>query len=130
MKITIVFAFLIIFGMGLAFAEPVSTEIPFEDKIHYVDEQIMIMADISNNQDIHQNFAYLTQVKNNQDVVISLSWLTGSLSPRQSFSPAQSWTPIIPGTYNIQVFVWESIDNPEALSPPLSMIVNVQERIS
>ncbi|RMW34508.1 MAG: hypothetical protein EA443_05200 [Nitrosopumilus sp.] len=88
----------------------------------------MVMADISNNQDVPQNFAYLTQVKNDQGVVISLSWLTGSLSPRQSFSPAQSWTPSETGTFHIQVFVWESIDNPEALSPPLSMIVNVQTR--
>ena len=33
------------------------------DKIHFVDEQIMIMADISNSQDTQQNFAYITQVK-------------------------------------------------------------------
>ena len=85
MKIPVFFALLLTLSSGLAFAEPVSTEIPSGEKTHYVDEQIMIMADISNNQDVLQNFAYLTQVKNDQDVVISLSWLTGSLSPRQSF---------------------------------------------
>ena len=128
MKIPVFLALLLTLSSGLAFAEPVSTEIPSGEKTHYVDEQIMIMADISNNQDVPQNFAYLTQVKNDQDVVISLSWLTGSLSPRQSFSPAQSWIPTETGTFHIQVFVWESIDNPEALSPPLSMIVNVEQR--
>lgn len=128
--VAILLAFAIAFGMGMAFAEPVSTEIPSGEKTHYVDEQIMIMADISNNQDVHQNFAYITQVKNDQDIVISLSWLIGSLSPKQSFSPAQSWIPTFTGTYHIQVFVWESIDNPEALSPPLSMTVNVDERFS
>ncbi|MHA7733723.1 hypothetical protein [Nitrosopumilus sp. S6] len=128
MKIGLFFVFLVTLSGSLAFAEPVSTEIPSGEKTHYVDEQIMIMADISNNQDITQNFAYLTQVKNDQDIVISLSWLTGSLSPRQSFSPAQSWTPTESGTFHIQVFVWERIDNPEALSPPLSMIVNVENR--
>ncbi|RMW38060.1 MAG: hypothetical protein EA447_04250 [Nitrosopumilus sp.] len=126
MKIAVVFALLLTMSSGFAFGEPVSTEIPSGEKTHFVDEQIMIMADISNNQDVPQNFAYLTQVKNDQGVVISLSWLTGSLSPRQSFSPAQSWTPTETGTFHIQVFVWESIDNPEALSPPLSMIVNVE----
>ena len=115
-------------GMGVAFADPIIAQTSSEDNIHFVDEQIMIMADISNNQDTQQNFAYITQVRNNDDVVISLSWLTGSLSPRQSFSPAQSWIPTEPGTYYIQVYVWESIDNPSALSPPLSMIVNVNER--
>lgn len=128
MKIVVLFALLLTLSNGFAFAEPVSTAIPSGEKIHYVDEQIMVMADISNNQDVPQNFAYLTQVKNDQGVVISLSWLTGSLSPRQSFSPAQSWTPTETGTFHIQVFVWESIDNPEALSPPLSMIVNVETR--
>ena len=114
--------------MGVAFADPISAQTSSEDKTHFVDEQIMIMADISNNQDTQQNFAYITQVRDNDDVVISLSWLTGSLSPRQSFSPTQSWIPDEPGVYHIQVYVWESIDNPSALSPPLSMIVNVSER--
>jgi hypothetical protein len=53
--------------------------------------------------------------------------LTGSLSPRQSFSPAQSWIPNESGNYHIQIFVWESITNPEALSSPLSMTVKVRE---
>ena len=114
--------------MGVAFADPITAQSSSEDKIHFVDEQIMIMADISNNQDTQQNFAYITQVRNDDNVVISLSWLTGSLSPRQSFSPAQSWIPAEPGTYHIQVYVWESIDNPSALSPPLFMTVNVNER--
>jgi len=127
MKVIILSVFLIITSMGYVFAEPITAQVSSQEKIHFVDEQIMIMADISNNQDIQQNFAYITQVKNDKDVVISLSWLTGSLSPRQSFSPAQSWIPNESGNYYIQVFVWESIDNPEALSPPLSMTINVRE---
>ena len=127
MKILILLVFLIVTSMGYVFAEPITSQVSSQEKIHFVDEQIMIMADISNNQDVQQNFAYITQVKNDNDVVISLSWLTGSLSPRQSFSPAQSWIPNESGNYRIQIFVWESIDNPEALSPPLSMTVNVRE---
>ncbi len=130
MKVIILSVFLILTSMGYVFAEPVTSQVLTQEKIHFVDEQIMIMADISNNQDVQQNFAYITQVKNDNDVVISLSWLTGSLSPRQSFSPAQSWVPNESGNYHIQVFVWESIDNPEALSSPLSMTVNVQEKNS
>jgi len=128
MKILMFSLVVLAFGIGMSFADPVTTQTSSENKIHYVDDQIMIMADISNNQDTQQNFAYLTQVRTDDDVVISLSWLTGSLSPRQSFSPAQSWIPAEPGTYHIQVFVWESIDHPSALSPPLSMTVNVIER--
>ena len=130
MKILIFSALLFFASMGVAFAEPVSSEIPSEQKTHFVDEQIMITADISNNQDVQQNFAYITQVTNDDGVVISLSWLTGSLSPRQSFSPAQSWIPTESGTFDVQVFVWEGIDNPQALSPPLSMKIFVSERMS
>ena len=118
----------IISGMGMAFADPITAQTSSEDKVHFVDEQIMIMADISNDQDTQQNFAYITQVRNDDNVVISLSWLTGSLSPGQSLSPAQSWISAEPGAYHIQVYVWESIDNPSALSPPLFMTVNVNER--
>jgi len=127
MKVLILSVFLIFTSMGYVFAEPITAQVSSQDKIHFVDEQIMIMADISNNQDVQQNFAYITQVKNDKDVVISLSWLTGSLSPRQSFSPAQLWIPKESGNYQIQVFVWESITNPEALSSPLSMTINVRE---
>ena len=133
MKILLLFPVLLIAvgGMGFTFAESVTFQaLSQEKKTHFVDEQIMVMADISNNQDIPQSFAYLTQIQNDKGAVISLSWLTGYLTPGQSFSPAQSWTPTEPGLYHIQVFVWDSIDNPEALSPPLSMTVNVSEKKS
>lgn len=122
--------FLILIGMNTVYAESVTSEVSSEKKYHVVDEQIMIVADISNSQNTQQPFAYLTQVTNDDDVVVSLSWLTGSLSPKQSLSPAQSWMPTESGLFTIEIFVWESIDNPEALSPPLSMTVNVHQRQS
>jgi len=95
-----------------------------EDKIT-VDKQVMIMADLSNGQDRDQKFAYIVQIRDENGVVISLSWITGSLTPGQSFSPALSWTPISAGTYTIQIFVWESVNNPDALSVPLLLSVDV-----
>ena len=130
MKILVFLILFLVSSMGIAFAESVTTQIVSQDKTLLVDEQIMIMTNISNNQDVQQNFAYITQVKNDDQFVISLSWLTGSLSPRQMFSPAQSWTPTESGIYHIQIFVWKSITNPEALSPPLSMTVNVSDHKS
>ena len=116
---------LILFPTGLTFADTGDVLAQISSDIHTltVGEQIMITADVSNTQNTQQPFAYLTQVKNEHQVVISLSLLTGSLSPRQSLSPAQSWTPPESGLYTIEIFVWESIDNPDALSPPLSMTI-------
>ena len=95
-----------------------------EDKVT-VDKQVMIMADLSNGQDRDQKFAYIVQIRDENGVVMSLSWITGSLTPGQSFSPALSWTPISAGTYTIQIFVWESVNNPDALSVPLLLSVDV-----
>lgn len=90
-----------------------------------VNKQVQIAADVSNGQDRDQSFAYLVQIKDQNGVVIQLSWLTGTLTPSQSLNPSQSWTPTSPGSYTAEIFVWNSINNPDALSPPLSMTIAV-----
>ena len=122
----IVFVFFLFLIPSMAFADNhISTETSNPVNKLQLEKQIMITADVTNSQDVLQHFAYLTQIKNENGIVISLSWLTGSLSPNQSLSPAQSWIPPNEGIFEIEVFVWESIDNPEALSPPLKMTVQV-----
>ena len=90
-----------------------------------VDQQVQITADLTNGQDREQPFAYLVQIQNEDGVTVSLAWITGSLSAGQSFSPALSWIPTEAGTYTATVFVWESVDNPTALSPPVSVDIPV-----
>src|SRR5574342_375699 len=92
-----------------------------------VDTQVQITADLTNNQDRDQPFAYLVQIQDENGVTVSLSWITGSLGPGQFMSPSQSWTPTTLGKYNVQVFVWEGVDNPDALSEPLRININVVE---
>ena len=90
-----------------------------------VNKQVQITSDVTNGQDRTQPFAYLVQIQNQDGVVVSLSWLTGSLDAGQSLNPSQSWIPTSPGTYTAQIFVWTGINNPDALSPPLSMMITV-----
>src|SRR5574340_1094084 len=90
-----------------------------------MNKQVQIAADVSNGQDRVQSFAYLVQIKDQNDVVVQLSWLTGTLTPGQSLNPSQSWTPTSPGSYTAEIFVWQSISNPDALSAPLSMNIAV-----
>jgi hypothetical protein len=90
-----------------------------------VDQQVQITADLANGQDREQSFAYLVQVQDGNGVTVALAWISGSLSAGQSFSPALSWTPTASGTYTATVFVWESVDNPTALSPPVSVKISV-----
>jgi len=90
-----------------------------------VNKQVQITSDVTNNQDRIQPFAYLVQIQNQDGVVVSLSWLTGSLDSGQSLNPSQSWTPVLSGTYTAQIFVWAGINNPDALSTPLNMMITV-----
>jgi len=90
-----------------------------------VDQQVQISADLSNGQDKKQDFAYLVQVQDGDGVTVSLAWITGSLTEGQLFSPALSWIPTDSGSYTATAFVWESVDNPTALSPPVSTTISV-----
>jgi len=90
-----------------------------------VDQQVQIEADLVNGQDGDQSFAYLVQVQDSDGVTVSLAWITGQLSAGQSFSPALSWIPDASGSYEATVFVWESVDNPTALSDTATVSITV-----
>jgi len=90
-----------------------------------VDQQVQIEADLVNGQDKDQSFAYLVQVQDESGVTVSLAWITGQLAAGQSFSPALSWIPSSAGTYEATVFVWESVDNPTALSDTVTSSIRV-----
>ena len=92
----------------------------------FVDQQILIVADVTSALDTPQSFVYIVQIQDESGAVVSLGWLLGSLSPHQMLSPALSWTPQYPGTYKATVFVWEGIDNPSALSHTLSIDIDVR----
>ena len=90
-----------------------------------VDSQVQITADLANGQDKDQPFAYIVQIQDSSSVTVALAWVSGTLTPSQSFSPALSWTPTDAGTYTATAFVWESVDNPTALSPPNELTITV-----
>lgn len=84
-------------------------------------KQIQIGSNLSNPTIRNQNFTYIVQIYDKDDNnPESLSWLSGVLLPSKTLSPAVSWTPPRAGSYTVQVFVWQSISNPNSLSPPLS----------
>jgi len=89
------------------------------------DQQVQIVADLANGQDRSQAFAYLVQVQDSNGVTVALSWISGTLEAGQSLSPSTSWIPSDAGAYTATAFVWESVDNPTALSPPVTTDINV-----
>jgi len=88
-------------------------------------QQIQIVGQLNNNQDQDQPFVYITQIQDGNKITVSLSWIAGTLTAGQSFKPAQSWTPTDTGTYTINIFVWQSLANPNSLVPPTDVEINV-----
>lgn len=89
-------------------------------------QQVLIEADLKNMQQRDQPFAYIVQVEDSEGVTLSLSWITGTLSENQLLNLAESWLPPSPGKYTAQIFVWQSLSEPNVLSQPLSTTIMVQ----
>ena len=65
------------------------------------------------------------RVGGHRDLLVPLAWIWGSVALGQSFSPSVSWTLAEAGTYTATTFAWESVSNPDALSPPASLEISV-----
>ena len=90
-----------------------------------VNQQVQISADITNHQEKSQNFVYLVQIKNESGYVVSLGWISGQLTPNQKLSPSLSWTPDKEGEFTAEIFVWEGLQNHNALSEHTMLQINV-----
>ena len=90
-----------------------------------IGQQVLVSAELQNNQNRDQAYTYLIQIQDADDVTVLLSWITGTLPEGHSSSPSQSWTPTESGKFTATVFVWNSISNPTALSPSISKTIMV-----
>ena len=91
-----------------------------------IDEQVQVVGRISNNQNYDQPFAYITQIKDPEGKVVSLSWILGELTSKQSLELSQSWIPTELGNYTIETFIWNSLKDQTSLSPQYIMSYFIQ----
>ena len=91
-----------------------------------IDEQVQVVGRISNNQNYDQSFAYITQIKDPEGKVVSLSWILGELTSKQSLELSQSWIPTEFGNYTIETFIWNSLKDQTSLSPQSIMSYFIQ----
>jgi hypothetical protein len=88
-------------------------------------QQIQVSADVTNRQDTPQTFVYIVQIVNHNKVSQKITWISASLNPHQTLSPAISWSTEKPGTYTAEIYVWDSIKDAAALTPPLEFSITV-----
>ena len=90
-----------------------------------VNQQVLISIDVANFREREQAFTYFVQIRDEQTLVEFVGWITGSISPNQSFSPGLFWTPTSPGQFEATLFFWEDIDNPIPLTKPKTISIQV-----
>ena len=90
-----------------------------------VNQQVQVSIDIANRQGAEQPFVYILQIKDDSGRAVSINTITGGLHPAQSFNIALSWKPDTPGTYVAESFIWESLENADALARPTSLGITV-----
>ena len=92
----------------------------------HADDQIQIVGKVRNQQIFNQNFVLLFQITNEKGTVMSLSWIQGNLEKFQELNLSQSWNPLVPGTYTMETFVWDSLQSPLPLTTPVSRTYTVE----
>ena len=88
--------------------------------------RIQIVGMITNEQTFNQKFVYLVQIKNHDNSVVSLSWMSGELSGYQNLDVSQSWLPKNSGTFFIETYVWNSLEDQIPLSQFTSTPITIE----
>ena len=100
------------------FGTPVTSFLP--------NTQMQIVGTIENEINYDQEFVYFFQIKNSDNTITSLSWIQGKLSPNQILEISQSWVPANSDNYILETYVWNSLNELIALSPPTSILINIE----
>lgn len=88
-------------------------------------QKIFIGAKVTNMQQKAESFVFIVQIKDQSGTVMHLSYVPISILPKQSIKPLLYWETEYAGEFNIDIFAWESIDEPHALSNPLRFTLKV-----
>jgi len=90
-----------------------------------VGEAIMLQATVKNVDAVSRPFTAVFKVKNSEGVTIFISWVSGTLAPGQSLTPAVSWTPSAAGEYTVEILVIKSIAEPTPYSDKITVSLSV-----
>jgi len=90
-----------------------------------VGKTVSIASTITNEDVVAKSFTYFVQIKDATGTVIYLAWMSGTLEPGQSLTPALGWTPSEAGNYTVEVYVWKSLAEPIPYSLVQTITVTV-----
>lgn len=94
---------------------------------YQVGEEIGIQSMLTNHGTANQDYAYMVQITDNSGVTDYFEASSASLQANQTFTVVQAWTPKDPGTYTVQVFVWNSLASAIPLTNVIEKQITVQD---
>ncbi|MGH9879397.1 MAG: hypothetical protein ACRD5H_17335, partial [Nitrososphaerales archaeon] len=86
---------------------------------------IGIQTMLINSEDRDVKLTYIVKVTDSDGLTLMVSWIKGSVSSGMSLKPTIFWIPETAGNYSIDIFVWDSLDNPIPLSAPTKIRIDV-----
>ncbi len=89
-------------------------------------EQVFIRSSLFNGLQEQAEATYIVQIKNAEGFTVEISSATYNLVTDLSIF-SQSWLPVEPGKYDIQIFLWKGISTPE---PYISMPIELSLVVS
>jgi len=91
-----------------------------------VGQFVTFTALVENQQSTKIPFAFATIVKNTQGIVQTEVWITGSLSPGQSFEPILTWETVAPVNYVFSFELWNNAKDRNLLAEPHTLQIAVE----
>ncbi|MFQ5941134.1 MAG: hypothetical protein ACE5KA_05480 [Nitrososphaerales archaeon] len=87
---------------------------------------IGIQTELANDERQDIALTYIVQVTDAQGFTAMVSWIKGIvLKPSMSIKPAIFWIPEDKGDFKVEIFVWESFQNPTPLSQPKTLKIGI-----
>jgi len=84
------------------------------DKVS-TDQTIDITTTISNDSEYEQKFVFIVQIKDSDGFIVSIDYIEDTLTKGTSLNPSLSWKSQYPGTFTYEIFVWDNLDDANAL---------------
>ncbi len=78
--------------------------------------RLAIQSELFNKQPKEQRFVYIVQVIDSDGFVEHIAYISALMQAESGAVVTQAWTPMKRGNYTIEVFVWDSLEKPIALS--------------
>jgi hypothetical protein len=85
-------------------------------RILSIGSRLAIQSELFNKQPKEQRFVYIVQVIDSDGFVEHIAYISALMQAESGAVVTQAWTPMKRGNYTIEVFVWDSLEKPIALS--------------